>query len=225
MPALPNAPKVLRITYKFAIGTDLGAVCREFYQYTGAGASAADLVLQANTIMLSANDLLIPMMGADRTLESVTITDLSSPTAPQGTSTNGPFVGSRAGGALPASAAVLQSQEILRRYRGGHPRTYWPFGTDDDVSTAQTWTTAFVNAVHTALVGHFASWSGSLVPGLGSVANVNVSYYQNFTVHMGTTGRARNVSTPRLAPIIDLVVGSIIRVGIAQIRRRLLELA
>ena len=52
---------------------------------------------------------------------------------------------------------------------------------------------------------------------------VNVSYYEGFTVHMGTTGRARNVSTPRSSPIVDAVLGFIIQEGIATIRQILAE--
>ncbi len=225
MPALPSVPQTLRIQYKWQIDEDLGAVCREFFRYTGAGASAADLVTLANSICASYVVNIQDLFHVSRSLLSVTITDLSSPTSPEGISTDVALVGTRAGTKLPASSSVLQSQEILRRYRGGHPRTYWPMGVEADLQDSQTWTVAFVNAVHAGLVNHFNDWSTDLVPGITSVENVNVSYYEGFTVHTGTTGRARNVSTPRLSPVVDVVVSSIVREGIAQIRRRLLGLA
>jgi hypothetical protein len=224
MPALPSVAKVLKVQYDWTISEDLGARSRQFFQYTGAGASEADMNTLASTIFSSYVTNLAPMAHPTRVLTSVEIMDLSSPTAPVGVSFDG-GVGTRTGGDLPASAALLESGEIDRRYRGGHPRTYWPFGTDTDLQDAQTWTAAFLTAVTAALTAHFTDWSTDLVPGITTVAPVNVSYYEGFTVHTGTTGRARNVSTPRLAPVVDAVIEYIIRLGIAQVRRRLLKLA
>lgn len=224
MPALPNVPKVLRIQYKFSIGEDLGALCRTFYQYTGGGATAVELNALAAAIATSANTYLIPLMRSDRTLIAIEIVDLTNPTAPVGEAIVS-HPGTRVGGTLPASAAVLESSQILRRYRGGHPRVYWPFGTADDQTDAQTWSTGFVAACLTALNAHQADWFGSAPVDLGSVNRVNVSYYQGFTPHVGVTGRYRNVSNPRATPIVDAVVAEIVRQGIAQVRRRLLGLA
>lgn len=224
MPALPAVSKVIRVEYGFTIGEDLGALCREFFQYTGAGASGTDLATLCGNIGASFADQLAADMTADRILETVTITDLTSDTAPQAFAVVD-VPGTNADTKLPASAAVLQSFEIDRRYRGGHPRTYWPFGGEADMQDAQTWTTDFVSVVGTDLAAHFAEWSADLVPGITTVAPVNVSYYAGFTVHEGTTGRARNVSTPRPVPVVDAITSYITRVGIAQIRRRLLHLA
>lgn len=224
MPALPNVPKVLRIHYHFAIGEDLGAACRTFYEYTGPGATGPELDTLAAAIGTSANTYLIPLMGATRTLTQIDIVDLTNPTAPTGLAVVS-HVGTRAGAALPASAAVVESSQILRRYRGGHPRVYWPFGVQDDMADSQTWSSGFVAAVLTALNDHQADWFGSAPIDLGSVNRVNVSYYQGFTPHVGTTGRYRNVSNPRVTPIVDAVVSEIVRLGIGQIRRRLLGLA
>lgn len=224
MPALPAVPKVIRVSYKFAIGEDLGAICREFYQYTGSAATATELATAASGLSADYAENLAPLATPDRVLELVTITDLSSSTAPEGEfATSVP--GTRGGVALPASAAVLASQKVLRRYRGGHPRTYWPFGSDGDMADAQTWTAGFVTAAHNALNTYYIGLAATMPSVLGTVTNCNVSYYEGFTVHTGTTGRARNVSTPRGTPIVDLVVDFVIQAGIAQIRKRLLGLA
>jgi hypothetical protein len=225
VPALPNVPKVLRISYKFTIGEDNGALCRTFYQYTGGGATAVELNALATAIATSANTYLIPLMSSDRVLVAIEIVDLTNPSAPVGEAIVS-HAGSRVGGILPASTAALESSEILRRYRGGHPRVYWPFGTQDDLADAQTWVAGSVTAFLNGLNSHQADWFGSAPVDLGSVNRVNVSYYKGFMVHTGVTGRARNVSTVNpLGPIVDAVVGEVVRVGVAQIRRRLLGLA
>jgi len=224
VPALPPVPKVIKVEYGFTIGEDLGALCREFFSYTGAGASGTDLATLCENIGVSFATNLAPLMTADRILETVTITDLTSDTAPQAFALID-TPGTNDDTKLPASAALLQSFEIDRRYRGGHPRTYWPFGGEADMQDAQTWTTVFIGTCGDALAAHFAEWSADLVPGITTVTPVNVSYYEGFTVHTGTTGRARNVSTPRVTPVVDGITGYITRTGIAQIRRRLLHLA
>jgi hypothetical protein len=222
MPALPDAPNVLRVAYAFTVGTDLAAGCREFFQYTGAAPSAPDLVTLAAAIGASAVTNLIPLMQADTSLDTITLTDLTSPTSAEGFALIAAD-GTRAGGQLPANAAVLQSLEILRRYRGGHPRTYWPFGTDDDIATRQTWVGGSVTEFVDGLAAHFATWSVELPAGMATVTPVNVSYYHGFEVITGSTGRARNVPLVRAAPIIDVVVSSIVRPNIASQRRRLQE--
>jgi len=224
VPALPPAPKVLRIQYKFNIAEDLGALCRLFYQYTGAGATAGELATLCTAIGVSFTTYGIPLMTTDRGLESVGITDLSSPTAPAA-DVNINSTGTRAGDFLPASTCIVESGEIVRRYRGGHPRVYWPFGAFADLHDAQTWDSGFVTEVTTALAAHQADWFGSAPVDLGAVNRVNVSYYAGFTPHIGVTGRYRNVPTPRLAPVIDTIVSELVREGVGQIRRRLLHLA
>lgn len=224
MPALPDVLKVLRVEYEWTIGEDLHAKCREFFFYTGAGMSGPDIDTLAGNIASSYGTNLKGLTTDDRTLIQVLITDLTTPLAPQGTWT-GTTIGTRGGNALPASAAIVESMEIVRRFRGGHGRTYWPFGNQADTQDAQTWKAAFQTEVAGALAAHFTDWSTDLVPGCTSVAAVTVAYYKGFTVHTGTTGRARNVSTPLAIPIVDLIVSSVIRVGIGQIRKRLLGLA
>jgi hypothetical protein len=224
MPALPDVLKVLRIQYEFQIDEDLKAICREFMFYTGAGMSGADIDTLAGNIASSFATNLVPEMDDSRSLIAVVVTDLTTPLAPVGLWT-GSHAGSRAGNKLPASAAVVESKEIVRRFRGGHGRIYWPFGVQADMQDDQTWKAAFQTEVAVALGNHFTDWSTDLVPGCTSVAPVCVSYYKGFTVHTGTTGRARNVSTPLAIPVVDLIVSTLIRVGIGQIRKRLLGLA
>jgi len=79
--------------------------------------------------------------------------------------------------------------------------------------------------VNAALATFNADVPGYVVPGITTLAEVNVSYYAGFTLHTGTTGRVRNVPTPRAVPLVDPVTSQITRAGIGQVRRRLLHLA
>lgn len=224
MPALPDAPQVLRIRYGFTIGEDTRASVRQYYQYTGAAPSVGDLNAFAAGVFTEVGTVIAPVMTADRVNTEVVVTDLTSATSAEGLSV-GTNTGTRVGTELPAATCLLQSLEIARRYRGGHPRTYWPFGAEADLNDPQTWTDTFVG-VATGALGDLDGFVGANPPaGVTGLVPVNVSYYKGFTVFLGTTGRARNVSTPRAAAVIDPVVGTLVRTGIAIIRRRELRLA
>jgi hypothetical protein len=129
-------------------------------------------------------------------------------------------VGTRTGATLGAQVAFVISGEIFRRYRGGHPRNYFPFGVDTDSYDARSWHTAFqtdvsegwgefVNAVEAA------GWTGA-----GTLTPVNVSYYEGFTNHTYPSGRVRPIPTLRGTPVIDVIESYIFRPDYETQRRR-----
>lgn len=225
MPALPNVPGVIRFDLHFLIGTDGLGKCRFYMKYSGAAPTAAQLNTLATYVVTDFNAQLAPLMTNQNQLSSVTITDLTSATGAVGNS-SGTSTGSRTGAALPGSTCLLLSLTITRRYRGGHPRIYWPFGVVTDLASEQTWTSAFTTAAIAAFNNFFNNINLNLWAGGGSVTQVNVGFYKGFTVHTGTTGRARNVSTVNPAgPTVDTIVSYVARTGVADQRKRLLHLA
>jgi hypothetical protein len=219
-------PNVLRFDFFFQIGEDNFAKCRFFQQYSGAAPTSAALSTQANNVgALYSSSGMSGNLHTSNSLQKITITDLSSPSAGVGVSTFVPITGNRVGAELPGNTAVLESREIARRYRGGHSRIYWPFGVQADLHDEQTWSPAAVGNFSTALA-NFQSGLGATFPGGTTlVGPVNVSYYFGATPHTGTTGRVRMVNTPRVTPLVDAVLSAIVRVGVATIRKRLLGLA
>jgi len=227
MPALPVIPGVIRLERQFKMSEDNAARVRTFLSYSGTAPTVAQLNTFAAAIGTSFGTNLKGLMTPASTLETVTVTDMSSYTGAQGVAS--PAIqgtrGSGGTGTLPASTAVVVSLEIARRYRGGHPRQYWPFGLSADMQDAQTWSSSFNSACATGFAADSAAILGSGWTGAGALSGVNVSQYSGFTVHDGTTGRARNVSTPRTSPIIDAVLSLVVRLGIGAVRKRLLGLA
>lgn len=225
MPALPAVPGVMRFDYLWAYGEDLKAKTRYFINYTGTAPNNTQLNTLCDAVMTDAVTNLKGLYGVDTTLEGVEITDLSSSTAATGVSSHAVIVGNRSGGVLPADIALLESLQVHRRFRGGHARIYWPFGTQTDLDDPQTWLAAFVSAATTDIATHLgvviaANWSGGTM-----VGRVNVSYYEGFHTVTGSTGRVRNVSDPRTTALVDAIISHIVRLGIASIRKRLLRLA
>lgn len=224
MPALPNVPNVLRIDHVFKLYEDLNAKCRTFWKYLSGPPTNAELAAMAVGLKAAFATDLSSLMSAGYDLTNIIITDLTSPTAAQGDDP-GTVAGTRSGDVIGAEAAVLQSRQIARRYRGGHPRIYWPFGVANDLADAQTWTLALTTACVTGL----SNYENAIAAGIGvwgtSDGPVNVSYYEGFHVFTGPTGRARNISNVRTTPVVDPVIGLQVPQGIAVQRNRNLHLA
>lgn len=224
MPALPDVPAVFRIDHIFKVGEDLVAKCRTFVQYSGTAPTGTQLNTLATAIGSNWSSHVAAYQSSNGELETINCTDLTTPTSAFGTAA--PAVAGGNGHAFPTAAAcTLEKFHIGRRYRGGHARIYWPLGTTNDQADAQTWGTTYVTNVTSALQAYAAANGASGWAGAGTLAQVQVSYYTGFTVHTGTTGRARNVATVRATPVVDQITTSSVSIGIASQRKRLLRLA
>lgn len=221
MPALPNVSQVVRLDFIHSDGSDLDILSRNFWAYTGTPPTDANL----NSFCTDAGEA----WGADLkayandglTLVSVTATDLSSPTSAIGEASVG-TTGTRGTEVVPADVAAVISYEIGRRYRGGHPRGYWPFGVSTDLQTVQTWTSTFTSDLTTSFESFVGAIAASGWAGAGSIDQVNVSYFEGFVaVENPITHRYRNIPTPRVTPLQDLVRAWEARTRVGSQRRRL----
>lgn len=222
MPALPVAPNVIKHTTTFTDGLDLTAQVILHWRYPEASGSlsAADCVYFATQFHSFAAAEFPALMDTDTHLTETTVRDLGSATGHEG-SFGGDHVGVRTGGILPASTAVLVSYAISRPYRGGKPRSYWPFGTSTDIDTTKQWLSGSVTAFG-ANLATFYSQCKTTVAGGAAADQVSVSYYgpPNLVVTNPVTGRARTVSTRRGAPIVDVISSATVRPRIGSQRRR-----
>jgi len=224
MPPLPDVPSVLRIEFPFSIYEDLMAKCRVHYRYSGTAPTNTDLNEFCDDIQAGIAADLAPLAGNHVTFLGVQAVDLTSATAAVGANTT-TQAGTRGTTLLTADVCALMYMHVNRRYRGGHPRVYWPFGITTDLQTQQEWQDASVVAYESGYGNIDTLITSNGWTGAGSIVMVNVSYYEGFTVVTGPTGRARNVSTPRVTPLVDDVAFFQFRKGIATQRNRLLHLA
>jgi hypothetical protein len=134
------------------------------------------------------------------------VTDLSSSTGGLGEHAQSTD-GSRPGGQLPGGTCVLVGFVIARRYRGGKPRSYFPWGSETDLNIRQQWFPELTNAVDSGLATYFSSVIGTTVGSLTITEHVNISYYEGFTsVQNPVTHRWRNIPTPRAVPLVDNIL-------------------
>lgn len=221
MPALPAVPKVLKVACIFSDGSNTDIVSRFYLQYSGTAPSAAELNTFCSDVKTAAASTLLHAVNQAYTLGRVHAIDLSSAIGAEG-DWLGAETGLLTGDPLPSDVAQVCSYEIARRYRGGHPRGYWPMNQAGDLSDPQLWDTGVVSGNQTQFVNFFADvltvgWSGA-----GSLTHVNVSYFHGFTVITDPiTGRARNVPTVRGTPLVDAVTAYVARRHIGTQRRRL----
>ncbi len=221
MPALPAVANVIRCDVLWSVGTDNAALDRLHIAYTGGPPSSADCTTLAAALWIIFDAELIPYVNGNNSLLGVRVTDLSSSTGGQGEHLE-TDVGDIAPDDLGANSTALVTMGIGRRYRGGKPRTYFPLGGQSVMQTPQTWTAAFVTNVQASLD---AIRTDIAVTSAGSTTLthlVNVSYYHGFTVVTNPiTGRARNVPTLRVAPLVDAAVSWTMELKLASQRRRL----
>lgn len=221
MPALPSLPNTLRLIFPFvwADGGPIGHV-RQFWKYTGTPPSASDAVALANDAMTLAATYLAGGPIPAIQFAAARVTDMASPTGADQVSTHSNISGTNGGAALPQDTCTMAYYLNPRRYRGGHPREYWPFGSEANLADELHWDSSWVTAMFTDISNFLNGFEGSSSGGTTVGARVMVSYYEGFTVHMGTTGRARNVATPRSSPLIDEIDFQGVKPFIAVQRRR-----
>lgn len=205
MPALPDVPNVIRLDLIHSEAGDPGLGNRSFWRYTGGAPSITDLDTFCTGAAAAWNTNIAPLSATAVVLKEIVATDLTSPTGSRGTWT-GTHAGTRSGDGLPMDACLLLNFTIDRRYRGGKPRTYNPWGTSTDLATERTWETTFLTDVTTGW-GTFAGDIGAAVIGPASIdAQVNVSYYKGFLpVQNPVTLRWRNIPTARAAALVDVI--------------------
>lgn len=220
MPALPNVANVVRAQLLWTQASDADVSTSLFFSYSGSAPNSSD----ANNLAVVLSNAFGAIKGdwaEDTTLSGARVTDLSSASGGQGEATSS-FDGTRSGDFLTASAAFVLSFAIARRYRGGKPRVYLPWGTWADLLSPTAWSsttrTDFVSDFTSAIATFVGTTEGSCT----ITDHVNVSYYKGSTVVISpTTGRARNVPTLRDTPVVDQMTAISAPARVGSQRRRL----
>jgi hypothetical protein len=219
MPALPAAPKVIRVICRQVLQDDNDVLNRYYLSYSGTAPTSAQLSTFCGSVATAWGVDISPLQNTNITLVEVSAEDLSSATSAVGTVAVS-VPGTRGGATLSAAACVVVNFDIARRYRGGHPRIYLWAGSETDIQTVGTWKAAFLAAVQSGWVAFTTAVEAAGWAGAGTIEQVNVSFYEGFDNFTYPSGRTRPRPRVRLAPIIDAVVAIAARAIIGSIRRR-----
>jgi hypothetical protein len=181
-------------------------------KFTGPPPTVADLGTVGQAIGTAWANAMAPIHDVAVAVTEVKVTDLTSRTANVAVSTmNHP--GTHPGtGSLPLNVAMVQSYVIQVRYRGGHPRTYWPAGVPSDIQTGHLWTTAFLANANTAATG----WVGDInliALGGGTLQHCAVSYFH------GKDSLGKPIV--RVTPLVFPTTSTLVHGRVDTMRRRL----
>lgn len=135
---LPNVANVVRVKLN---GTNQNTpwVALFFWHYLSAPPSSALLSSFCTAFVDAFRTALLPSIAGTVAVNGAEAWDLSARDAAQASGGTA-AVGVRPGVPLPTSVAAVASWKVNYRWRGGHPRTYWPAGVATDVVDGHLWT-------------------------------------------------------------------------------------
>lgn len=204
---LPNVPGIVKLQYFFTLGTDSNVMTHLFFGAPGGGAyPGPDLQGFVNLAHSSYVTNLKSLHTNQTILTKIVVTDLHDPSTIQ-YQWAGSEPGTRSLGPPSAQVAVIQNMKLARRYRGGHPRVYWPWGNNGDISSPQSWSASFVGLCQTGINNYVAALQAYSSTALNAPQLSNVSYW-----HAGAL---------RATPVVDVVLSSVINPIPGTQRRRL----
>lgn len=221
MPALPVVPNVIRVELLYTNNSTTGTILnRLFFLYSGAAPTDGDMATFTSNVSGYWATHCAALLPTEAALTAVKAVDLSSDSAALGEYST-PVEGTRSGQDNSAQVAFLVTMGIARRYRGGKPKTFLPYGVAPDLENVGHWSTTFQTAVATG-------WNAFIAAVLADtsaatmVSQVNVSYYgpPNIPITNPVTGRTRTVSTVRTSPLKDDILTYTYETLVATQRRR-----
>jgi hypothetical protein len=141
-------PGVALTVLKGFIGTNPWAVTHHWQN----GASItpwtqADLDLLCLTVFNAWGSALKGNTAVNVETHEVDGTDLTNASGVGSVYTHTPVFGLLSGGLQPSSLCMVVQNRIAARYRGGHPRSFWPVGTVSQFAGEALWSPTFVTSI------------------------------------------------------------------------------
>lgn len=206
MPALPDAPQVYRVDFHHLESGDPSLANRSFWKFSGSGASVSDMDTFATYVSTSWGSALKSLANDSVELKEVVCTDLTSATSSRGSWT-GTIAGTRGSDLLPDGVCTLLNFSVSRRYRGGKPRMYPPWGNDSDLASGSAWSSGFIGDVNAGWAAFTALMIGHDIGATSITEQVNVSYYAGVEPPITLpSGRVKQANAPRTATEVDQIV-------------------
>lgn len=187
---LPDAAQIIQATM---LGTKNSYpwVNVLYLQYSGTAPDVSALNSVATSIGNAWNTNFASLADTTVIMNEVKLIDLTNRGSAISDVTGMNHPGTRAGTNLTNQVAAVVSWRINHRYRGGHPRSYMPFGVLGDVTTGRTWTTTFTGLVTTG-AGAFRTALNAITWSGATVKMVSMNFYS----HDPATGEKTYVIPP-----------------------------
>lgn len=206
MAPLPPVASVVKCNLNWQIDNNLTAESILYFSYTGSAPSTSACIAIAATVQGAAVTDMKALLNSSNFIGQATILDLATSSGASGAGGTA-TVGTRSGAGNVASACMVFNHAIARRYRGGKPRTYAPFGVDGDLSTGGVWTTGFQTSCSSSFSNFITNALTASSGGCSLSEHVNVSYY--------------HAKALRATPVVDVITATTPRARIGSQRRRM----
>src|ERR1700758_2428518 len=159
MPPLPSPGNVIKVTLRWTIGADTNVMNVLHYRYSGGRPAANDCNAIAAHLAAANMAVYLGACPLDVAMTQVLVVDLQGNDGQQGAAPS-THVGTGTGTMMPASGCFVLHLGVNARYRGGHPRIYFPGFQQSAMQDAQTWVAGTVSAATTSLTTFLASLVG-----------------------------------------------------------------
>lgn len=219
MPALPVVAKVVRVDFHMEETDSPNMQNRWFFNYSGT-LSPTDAITWVANLRAAYGAHMGLHMSNQVTVFKTQLTDLSSASAAQVVDDTTAAFGAGTTADIAGLSAVIQFK-IARRYRGGHPRIYLPGVRTGDVINLNELAPALVSNLITDLGAFITAVTTGQPAAIGTIQQVNVSYFLGFENITLPSGRVKSVPKLRATPVTDVVTGYGINPVIGMQRRRL----
>jgi hypothetical protein len=173
---LPPVPNVFKIIVSGT--TTSGYGWSNIFHYLWDGTSPSEAVCNeiASAVATGWTTSFVANCPPDTVLTKVEVVDLTSEDSASG-EWDGSVPGTSTADKLPGNVAVLCSKTIVRRYRGGRPRTYFYVGADENLQDEAHWNDAFLGT----MTENYNAWTEAVTGisegGCNILLEVCVSYY------------------------------------------------
>lgn len=202
MPPLPPVPGVIKVQLFWTIHSYGGANVLHF-SYTGGPPDHSSCAEIASTISSGFNSTLTASLGTDVALLAVVVTDLSSDTGASGQDLT-EHAGHISSPVPGNQMATCTKWPVALRYRGGHPKTFWPPLPTSTMADPSNWGDAAVSNWN-SLVDDFIAVCVAASGGSTSVVDhVAVSYFSGHAMRptplvltLGSAQTNRRISSQR----------------------------
>lgn len=198
---LNPVPNVLRVVLRGFVDTSSASTIWEnvlHFQFGGTPPSDATCQAIGSTIGNGWAGAMAPECPAPTSLQIVTVTDLSSPSAGSGEAAV-LHPGTRGDDPIPGNAAFLISYPSTVRYKGGHPRNYLYVLGVSDLQSGSTWHSAAVAEVQSHWQQFLTNCLSAGTAGTTISGFCSISYRSKFAPNGGPPHYYRTV--PLVNPI------------------------
>lgn len=181
-PPLPASPCLrVGVSGTASGGTTWGT--RFYLSYSGSAPTGDNCATLAGDVFTAWGSDIAQWYHGNWSLTLVDVLDIATTSGFSGQQT-GAQVGTRSGTPMSANDATNIEYGIERRYRGGKPRMYLPPLVEADLVTVQAWDPTTVNDVASSVAELFAYIAGLSIGSLGTLAHVNLSYYDGYNTNI-----------------------------------------